>query len=150
MDEPVLRRATPQELDTDTLYALLRLRVEVFVVEQACPYLELDGLDLHPSTVHFWLTPYGMPTTVLACLRLFPDGQGYRIARVCTARSVRGAGLAGVLMRAALGEAGYTVVVLDAQSRLAAFYARYGFEVVGEEFVEDGIRHVPMRREPSG
>jgi ElaA protein len=148
-DEPVLRRATPRELDTDTLYALLRLRVEVFVVEQACPYLELDGLDLHPSTVHFWLTPHGVPTTMLAYLRLFPDGQGYRIARVCTARSARGAGLADVLMRTALGEVGDAVIVLDAQSRLAAFYARYGFEVAGEEFVEDGIRHVPMRRDPN-
>lgn len=150
MDEPVLRRASPRELDADTLYALLRLRVEVFVVEQACPYPELDGLDLKPSTVHFWLSPHGAPTTVLAYLRLTTDGDRYRIGRVCTARSARAAGLGGVLMQAATGEVGDAVCLLDAQSHLTEFYARYGFTIAGEEFIEDGIPHVPMRRDPSG
>jgi len=150
MDEPVLRRAAPDELDTATLYALLRLRVEVFVVEQACPYPELDGRDLDPSTVHLWLTPDDAPTGVLAYLRLLTEGPQYRIGRLCTARSVRGAGLAGVLMRAALDEVGPAVCVLDAQSHLAGFYASFGFEVAGEEFVWDGVPHVPMRRAPTG
>jgi ElaA protein len=74
----------------------------------------------------------------------------YRIGRVCTARSFRGAGLAGVLMRAALDEAGNAECLLDAQSHLAGFYAAYGFTAAGEEFVEDGIPHVPMRRPPIG
>jgi ElaA protein len=150
MDEPVLRRAASDELDAATLYALLRLRVEVFIVEQACPYPELDGRDLDPATVHFWLTPHGAPTTVLSYLRLVTDGDRYRIGRMCTARSVRGAGLAGVLMQAAVDEVDGAVCVLDAQSHLAGFYATYGFRTVGEEFLEDGIPHVPMRREPSG
>lgn len=150
MDEPVLRRAAPDELDAATLYALLRLRVEVFVVEQACPYPELDGRDLDPSTVHFWLTPHGAPTTVLSYLRVIAEGGGrYRIGRLCTARSVRGAGLAGVLMQAAVDEVGGAVCVLDAQSHLAGFYETYRFRTVGEEFLEDGIPHVPMRRDPS-
>jgi ElaA protein len=149
MDEPVLRRAVFDELDASTLYALLRLRVEVFVVEQACPYPELDGRDLDPSTVHLWLTPHGAPTTVLSYLRLLRDGDAYRIGRVCTARGARGAGLAGVLMQAALEEVGGAEVVLDAQSYLAGFYTSHGFRIVGEEFLDDGVPHVPMRRAPA-
>lgn len=143
----MLRRAEPDELDPATLYALLRLRVEVFVVEQACPYPELDGRDLDPSTVHFWLTPHGEPTAVLGYLRLLADGAQYRIGRVCTARRVRGSGLAGVLVQAALDDVRGAACVLDSQSYLAGFYERFGFEVAGEEFVEDGIPHLPMRRE---
>jgi len=149
-DEPVLRRASPDELDTAALYALLRLRVDVFVVEQACPYPELDSRDLEPSTVHFWLSPHGAPAAVLGYLRLLDEGGEYRISRVCTARSVRGTGLASVLMRAALDQIATAACVLDAQSHQVGFYASFGFEVAGEEFVEDGIPHVPMRRTPSG
>ena len=148
MDEPVLRRARPDELDIATLYALLRLRVEVFVVEQACPYPELDGRDLDPSTEHLWLAPQGAPTTVLSYLRLLRDGDTYRIGRVCTVRHARGTGLAAVLMRAALDAIGGAPCVLDAQTYLAGFYAAHGFSVAGEEFMEDGIPHVPMRRDP--
>ena len=50
-----LRRCWGKDLDTATLYELLKLRVEVFVVEQACPYPELDGRDLQSQTRHFWL-----------------------------------------------------------------------------------------------
>jgi len=150
MDEPVLCRAAPEEMDAATLYALLRLRVEVFVVEQACPYPELDGRDLDPSTVHFWLTPHGAPTTVLSYLRLLLDCGTYRIGRLCTARPVRGTGLAGVLMTAALREVGDAACIVDSQSHLARFYATYGFHIAGDEFIEDGIPHVPMRRDPNG
>lgn len=177
MDEPVLRRAEPDELDPATLYALLRLRVEVFVVEQSCPYQELDGRDLEPTTVHFWLTPHGRPTTVLGYLRLLaePDdmpashespperwdahsrppggeraGARYRIGRVCTAPRARGAGLSRVLVQAALDEVRGAACVLDAQSYLTGFYASFGFRAAGEEFLADGIPHVPMRRDPSG
>jgi ElaA protein len=141
----VLHRATPDELDLATLYALLRLRVEVFVVEQACPYPELDGQDLDPSTVHLWLT--GDAGNVQGYLRLLTDGPRRRIGRVCTARSARGTGVARQLMVAALDELGSAPCVLDAQSHLAGFYASFGFVPDGEEFVEDGIAHLPMRRE---
>ena len=141
----MLHRATPDELDLATLYALLRLRVEVFVVEQACPYPELDGQDLDPSTVHLWLT--GDAGNVQGYLRLLTDGPRRRIGRVCTARSARGTGVARQLMVAALDELGSAPCVLDAQSHLAGFYASFGFVPDGEEFVEDGIAHLPMRRE---
>jgi ElaA protein len=136
------------DLDAATLYALLRLRVDVFVVEQRCPYPELDGRDLDASTRHLWLARPGRPAEPLACLRLLADpGGGTRIGRVCVAVDARGAGLAGRLMSAALDAAGDGPVVLHAQAHLVAFYRRYGFAVTGAEYVEDGIPHVPMRRD---
>lgn len=139
-----LHAADFAQLDAGTLYALLRLRVDVFVVEQRCPYPELDGRDTEPSTVHFWLADGGAP---VAYLRLLAEADGMaRIGRVVVAKPARGAGLAGRLMAAALERVGERECVLDAQSPLAGFYARLGFAVTGPEFVEDGIPHVPMRR----
>lgn len=144
--EAELHRATGERLDPPTLYSLLRLRIDVFVVEQDCPWQDLDGLDLDPSTRHLWLAPAGRRAQPLGCLRLVRQPQGWRIGRVCVAREARGRGLAGRLMRAALDEIGDQPCVLDAQSHLAPFYATYGFRVSGAEFVEDGIPHLPMAR----
>lgn len=131
------------ELDTTTLYALLRLRVDVFVVEQACPYPELDGRDLEPGTRHLWLDRDGAP---IAYLRLLIEPDHPRIGRVCVAKHARGGGHAARLMDAALDLVGDQPCVLDAQSYLVDFYARYGFSPTGPEYVDDGIPHVPMAR----
>src|SRR5206468_3009924 len=96
--------ATFADLDTETLYALLKLRVDVFVVEQECPYPELDGRDAEPGTRHVWLDEDG---EVVAYLRILLDADGVdRIGRVCTAKTARGGGRAGALMRAALDAIG--------------------------------------------
>jgi ElaA protein len=141
----ILHSARFDELDVRTLYALMKLRTEVFVVEQACPYPELDGRDTEPDTRHLWLTPPGEPADPRAYLRVLvePDG-ARRIGRVCTAVSGRGAGLSGRLMTVALDGGGS--FVLDAQSYLVGFYARFGFVAAGPEFIEDGIAHTPMRK----
>lgn len=132
------------ELDAATLYALLRLRVDVFVVEQACAYPELDGRDTEPGTRHLWLTAAGVTT---GYLRLLDDPDGVvRIGRVVVAPSARGAGVAGRLMASALAEAGERPAVLDAQAHLVRLYERHGFAVTGPEYLEDGIPHVPMAR----
>ena len=145
--EPELHRATGDSLDPAAMYGLLRLRIDVFVVEQACPWQDLDGRDLDPSTTHFWFAPTGHREQPIGCLRLLrEEWAGWRIGRVCVARPARGRGLAGALMRAALDEVGDQPCVLDAQSYLAGFYELFGFVVSGEEFVEDGIPHLPMRR----
>jgi ElaA protein len=141
---PTLHAARFAELDATTLYALLRLRVDVFVVEQRCPYPELDGRDPEPSTVHLWLAGQGSPVGYLRLLEE-PDGT-IRIGRVAVARPARGAGLAGRLMAAALERVGDRECVLDAQSPLVGFYTRLGFVVTGSEYLDDGIPHVPMRR----
>src|ERR1700748_3941416 len=86
-----LRRSWAKDLDAAPLYELLKLRVEVFVVEQAIPYPELDGRDLAAETRHFWLE--GPDGEVISTLRLMdehPGGQkGFRIGRGCTKRSGR-------------------------------------------------------------
>jgi ElaA protein len=135
------------ELDAPTLYAILRLRSDVFVVEQECPYPELDGRDLEAQTRHLWLGPADNPADPRSYLRILdePDGAA-RIGRVCTARSARGTGLGRRLMAIAVSRVGRRPVVLDAQSYLVDFYTSFGFVVAGAEYVEDGIPHVPMSR----
>jgi len=139
------------ELDARTLYGLLRLRSDVFVVEQECLFLDLDGRDLEPATLHAWVdTPDAVPA---AYLRVVDEGGYLKIGRVVTAPVARGRGLGAVLLRRALAEVASgpvdgvagRPVVLDAQSHLAGWYARFGFERSGEDFVEDGIAHTPMR-----
>jgi ElaA protein len=137
----IVRSARFADLDLATLYALLRLRAEVFVVEQSCAYLDPDGGDLD-ATQH-WVEDRGH---IVACCRAMPDGEAVRIGRVATAASARGQGLAATLVRHAVSEAGAAPVVLDAQSHLVDWYRRLGFVVDGPEYVEDGIPHTPMRR----
>lgn len=138
-----------EDLDPAVLYAVLKLRVDVFVVEQECAYPELDGRDLEPGAVLHHATDSS--GAVIGTLRVLRDPNGdARIGRVATAPSARGAGLAARMMTAAVASIEPGVdVVLDAQSHLAGWYGRFGFVVDGPEFVEDGIPHVPMRRAAS-
>jgi ElaA protein len=138
-----VRTAGFAELDAPTLYALLRLRTDVFVVEQRCPYPELDGRDTEPDARHLWLEQDGAP---VAYLRILADRDAARIGRVVVAASARGAGLAGRLMAEALALIGDRPCVLDAQAHLEDFYAGLGFVRTGRPYVEDGIAHVPMAR----
>ncbi|MCW6010858.1 GNAT family N-acetyltransferase [Micromonospora sp. CPCC 205371] len=139
--------ASLADLDATTLYALLKLRVDVFVVEQKCAYPELDGRDTEPGTRHIWLEQAGKP---VAYLRVLTDPGGTaRIGRVVVAASHRGAGLASRLMAAAMDVVADRDAVLDAQTEAAALYKRFGFEIIGPEFIEDGIPHLPMRRAAS-
>lgn len=148
MDHTLLHRRLSADLAPAMIYALLRLRVEVFVVEQACPYQELDGRDLDATTRHFWLAPDGATENVHATLRMLEPTEGhFRIGRVCTARHARGRGAARRLLEAALAEVGDESCVLDAQAHLTGHYTGYGFVPVGAEFIADGIAHVPMRRD---
>ena len=132
------------DLAGPTAYRLWALRSEVFVVEQAAAYLDLDGRDVEPGTRHLWVEVDGEP---VATLRVLDDNDVWRIGRVATASAQRGRGLAAALMRAALAECVGRPVALDAQSYLTDWYAGFGFVVDGDEFVdEDGIPHTPMRR----
>ncbi len=131
------------ELDARTAYLLWQLRESVFVVEQECPYPELDGRDLEPGTRHVWAASDGRP---VGYLRILDDGDHARIGRVLVARPHRGRGLSAELMRTALEVIGDRPSVLDAQSPLAGWYSTFGYHQDGDEFVEDGIPHTPMRR----
>lgn len=131
------------ELSTRDLHDLLRLRVDVFVVEQACAYAELDGRDTEATTRHVWIADEAGPT---AYVRLLDEGDRRRIGRVVTRADARGAGLAGGLVDHAV-RTSTGPWVLDAQAHLRAWYEDRGFVASGPEFVEDGIPHVPMRRD---
>ncbi len=146
MAEPEVHVAHASDIRPETLYRILQLRVDVFVVEQRCAYRELDGRDLEPDSWLLWVT--GADGTVLATLRIIRDPSAARIGRVATDRSARSGGLAAGLMRRALelADAAGHDVVLDAQSPLRDWYERFGFVVSGDPFVEDGIPHLPMTR----
>ncbi len=141
-----VRSAAFGELDARTGYLLWQLRCAVFVVEQQCPYLDLDGRDLEPGTRHVWVERAATP---VGYLRVLDDGSHARIGRVVVAAGHRGAGLAGALMRAALDLVHGVPSRLDAQAYLVDWYAGLGYRPTGPEFLDDGIPHVPMER-PAG
>ena len=137
--------AVLSEIDPVTLYRILQLRSDVFVVEQDCVYLDQDGRDAEPDARQLWIERDG---AVVATLRLLVDPDGTRrIGRVATARTARSGGLAADLMRRALDISAGASVVLEAQTYLVGWYEQFGFERSGAEYVEDGIPHTPMRRD---
>ena len=139
---------TVDEMAARLAYDVWRLRQQVFVVEQDCPYPDLDGRDLEEATRHVVLLDED--DRVVGTLRVLDDGGWARIGRVVVAPAARGRGLAALLMDEAMALCGDREVRLDAQTGLTGFYAGYGFEVTGPEFDEDGVMHVPMRRAGTG
>lgn len=138
------------QLTTQQLYDLMRLRVDVFVVEQTCPYPELDGKDTQEGVYH--LLGY-QNDELVACARLLPAGTSYSnvsIGRVVTKKTVRGDGVGHQLLKEALKqcEALWPQQTIDigAQEHLTQFYASHGFNVISDSYLEDGIPHVDMRR----
>lgn len=136
------------ELTAAELHAILALRVAVFVVEQACPYPEVDGRDLDATTGHRWLAD---PTGIACYLRTLSDpadGGAVRIGRVVTREDRRGEGLAARLVAGVLADtdAAAQATVLAAQTRLRGWYEGFGYTVSGPELLDDGVPHVPMDR----
>ncbi|NDY96510.1 GNAT family N-acetyltransferase [Wenzhouxiangella limi] len=136
-------------LSGDDLYAILAARVAVFVVEQDCPYPELDGLD--QSAHHLWATDTA--GRVAAYARITAPGTRFQepsIGRVLTSIAHRGSGLGRVLMERAIdfAERLYPAAELriSAQQHLERFYASLDFRFVHGPYPEDGIPHVEMLR----
>ncbi|KUG58359.1 hypothetical protein AVL62_10585 [Serinicoccus chungangensis] len=139
-----LHAAKFADLDVRTLHDLLRLRVDVFVVEQQCPYPEIDGRDVEPTAEHLWMDVDGQ---VAATVRTLVDPNGTRrLGRVATHRDHRGRGYAAQLVREGLRRLGDGPVQIGAQAHLADWYARLGFVRSGPDYLEDGIPHLPMTR----
>lgn len=142
-----VRTARFDELDRATLYEILRLRSEVFVVEQDCAFLDLDGRDLEPDAQHLWIERDG---SIVGYARILAGDAVSELGRIVTPRALRGTGLGARLVREALARIDGPVV-LNAQARLSEWYEQFGFEVAGLAFMEDGIPHVPMRLDgPAG
>lgn len=137
-----LRSAAFAELTAAQLYAILQLRSRIFVVEQECVFLDLDGRDQEPNTIHFWWEESG---ETIAAARVLEIQGGHKISRVVTAPEHRGRGLADMLIDAALIRWPTGDFVLDAQAHLVDLYARHGFAAEGDRFDEDGISHQTMR-----
>lgn len=138
-----------EELDTDQLYRIIQLRIEVFVVEQCCYYQDLDDKDR--EAIHLYALD---GEKVVAYARLLPKGVSYpeqvSIGRVITSGEHRRTGLGKELMRRAIDECekrwpGQSIKI-SAQSYLNDFYTSFGFSQCGEGYLEDGIPHIPMIR----
>lgn len=136
------------ELTLDELYALLRLRSEVFVVEQDCPFLDMDGKD--DKCYHVMGLADTQPSLV-AYTRIVPPGVAYpfaSIGRVVTAPHARGYGAGRQLMQrsidAVISLYGKVPIQIGAQLYLKKFYESFGFVQIGEMYLEDGIEHIEM------
>jgi ElaA protein len=141
-----IRAAGATAIDAHSLYRILRLRSEVFVVEQDCAFLDLDGRDLEEGTTHLWIDGDPAEPTVMACARVLAEPNGEStIGRIVTHPDHRSRGLAERLIHHALSLS-EGPFLLKAQTHLGAYYARFGFARAGPDFIEDGISHTPMRR----
>lgn len=144
-----------EELSPHELYTVLQVRQMVFVVEQACPYLDADGYDERAWHLLGWLE--GNEGRILgAYARIFRPGIKYAeasIGRVITHPLVRRTGLGEALMAEALGRvngiAPGSAIRLGAQLYLERFYGKFGFRRVSEPYDEDGILHIEMLRTPT-
>lgn len=132
------------ELSTSDLYRILQLRSAVFVVEQNCVYQDIDGLDL--SCLHLFQSDE--KGNVVAYARIIPPGRLYEevsIGRVVNDTQSRGKGLGRELMIRSMEICRQyypnVPIKIMAQSYLMKFYQSLGFQVVSEEFLEDGIPH---------
>ncbi len=153
-----VHRAATAELDPRELYRIVRLRLNVFVVEQECPTeSELDGRDLEPGAWHYWITGTGEPDEqgesdeyeVIGYLRVLRDRDDtVHIGRVCVAQSARGSGVGRELMRVAVDDFMGERIEMSAQTHALGFYRSFGFVEHGEQYREEGIPHIAMRRDP--
>jgi ElaA protein len=135
-------------LSTLELYEMLQLRSEVFVVEQSCPFQDLDGADM--EAMHLMGVKNGR---LVAYARCFAAGKKFAeasIGRVVTHISARGGGIGHVLMKEAVASLvrhwGAQPIRIGAQARLEKFYNQHGFVQNGEPYIEDGIPHIEMLR----
>lgn len=139
------------DLGKEQLYAVLKLRSEVFVVEQKCAYQDVDGQDLEGDTLH--LMGWQDDQLVAYARVLDPESQGgdVVIGRVIIAPLARGHRLGHTLIAQALENIeeywSGVPVFLSAQAHLKGLYAAHGFIVAGEEYLEDDIPHIGMRRD---
>lgn len=138
---------TFKALTLDELYAMMTLRQEVFIIEQDCPYLDADKKD--QDSHH--LLGYDKEGGLVAYLRLVKPTISYpemSFGRIVTSSNIRGKGVGKMLMDEGIRQAhllyGKQPNRISAQSYLIPFYQSFGFEAVGEEYLEDNIPHTEM------
>ena len=139
-----------EELSNQELYHIIRLRNAIFIVEQNCVFEDLDGKDLS-QCYHLF---YSIDEKVIAYARIFEPDVFYPqvcISRVCTSPNYRGNGIGRELMQAALEQTSTlfpeTSIRIEAQLYLQNFYESLGFKTIGDVYLEDGIKHIPMLKQ---
>jgi|TARA_B100000959_G_scaffold224942_1_gene238873 ElaA protein len=131
------------ELDTSTLYSIMRLRAVVFVVEQDIVYTDPDDRDSEDGTRHVFVDGAG---GVVSYLRVLAEDDGkHRIGRVVTDQAHRSQGLARRLIDHVHGSTPGRIT-LHAQAHLEDWYRSLGYERTGPDFDDEGLPHVPMER----
>lgn len=130
--------------DPVVVYRMLQIRVDAFVVEQNCPYPDLDGADLAPDTLMVWAEEDG---EILGTIRVLKSTSPLRhIGRVATSAAARGRGVGSTLMRYGIALcAGADAIAIGAQAHLEQWYGGFGFVRDGDTYLEDNIPHLPMR-----
>lgn len=135
------------ELTTYELYEILKSRMEVFMLEQGIQCLDMDDVDLRSR--HCFLEDGGRVVAYLRAFSKEDDGSAVKLGRVLTLR--HGEGLGRELMEKAIADLkarmGCRKLCLDSQKHALSFYEKFGFRVVSEEFLEEGIPHVAMELE---
>lgn len=142
-------RKTWAQLSTAELYSLLKLRTDVFFVEQRIDEEELDNRDLEPTTEHLWIADDRGTAAYLRILR--DEVASHRDAHTLFGRVVvrsdrRGEGLAQILIDEVVRLHGTEPMLLHSQQYIAPLYAKFGFEPFGDVYVEAGLPHVMMYR----
>lgn len=148
MENLIWKIKTFEELSTKELHQIIKARIDVFVVEQNCPYPEVDGYD--PQAIHLWAEHHD---EVIAYCRIFAPGIKYpetSIGRVLTHQLYRKMNLGKTLMKFAVNaiEARFRTgsVRISAQDYLLSFYSTFGFTATGKSYLEDNIPHSEMLR----
>ncbi|OSM98505.1 acyltransferase [Lonsdalea populi] len=136
------------DLTVRSLYEILRLRNQVFIVEQSCPYQDIDGQDLTPGHRHIVACRHGQLLAYARLLAPTPEREAVAIGRVIVSAEARGQKLGYQLMAQALSACSrhwpQRPCYLSAQAHLQDFYRHLGFVAVGEVYDEDGIPHIDM------
>ena len=137
-----------EELNKAEFYQIVQLRIEVFIVEQNCPYPDLDGKDQEAQ--HMWIEDKG---EIVCYLRINPAGSRFAepsLGRIVTKKSHRKQGLAEVLINKAINlvcEKESRAIRISAQCYLEKYYEKFGFLKASEEYLEDDIPHIEMLRD---
>lgn len=139
---------TFEQLNKAELYEIIQLRIAVFIIEQDCPYQDLDGMD--DQGLHMWIEEAG---EIVCYLRINPAGTRFTepsLGRIVTQMTYRNKGLGEILINKAIEEVCKdkpTAIRISAQSYLENYYEKFGFIKCSEEYLEDNIPHIEMLRD---